>query len=158
LVNFYCNKYINCQKELDSKLVCFYRNKDGFIQKIEFNFFNDYSSNFVNDFKVKYNDDSISDDDFIIFSYLNNKIKYILCLNSSKYDDFQIYTKKNFPNTNSNTNGQTINDLDKIEFSCKYNTGKLLSFLFIKNDDLSSYRKENEDNFFFFLMEFQICL
>ena len=84
LVNFYCNKYINCQKEFDSKLVCFYRNKDGFIQKIEFNsfflyiylyyiyninFYNDYSSNFVNDFKVKYNDDSISDDDFIIFSY-----------------------------------------------------------------------------------------
>ena len=33
------NKYINCQKELDSKLVCFYRNKDGFVQKIEFNSF-----------------------------------------------------------------------------------------------------------------------
>ena len=144
------NKYINCQKEFDSKLVCFYRNKDGFIQKIEFNFHNDYSSNFVNDFKVKYNDDSISDDDFIIFSYLNNKIKYILCLNSSKYDDFQIYTKKNFPNTNLNTNGHTINNLDKIEFSCKYNTGKLLSFLFIKNDDLSSYRQENKGNFIFF--------
>ena len=63
------NKYINCQKVLNSQLACFYRNKDSVIHKIEFNFNKAYSSKIVDDFRVKYDDDSISDDDFIIFSY-----------------------------------------------------------------------------------------
>jgi hypothetical protein len=138
---------------LDPKLVCFYRNEDNVIQKIEFNFYNDHPS-FVHDFKVKYNDDSISDDDFIIFSYLNNKIKYLLCLNSNKYDDFRIYFKNTFPYQNTNGGVIPINDLDKPDFSCKNNTEKLLSLLFINSrlEDMLTIQEydDNEANFYYF--------
>jgi hypothetical protein len=158
------NKYINCQKVLDSKLVCFYRNKDSVIQKIEFNlnsnFNKAYSSNIVHDFRVKYDDVSISDDDFIIFSYLINKIKYILCPNSNKYDDFRIYFKKNFPYQNTNDEVISIINLDKPDFSCKNNTEKLLSLLFINSmktvEEMVKVQEnnKNEVNFFYFSNEF----
>ena len=154
------NKYINCQKMLDSKLVCFYRNKDSVIHKIEFNFYNAYSSKIDDYFRVKYDDDSISDDDFIIFSYLNNKIKYILCPNSNKYDDFRIYFKKNFPYQNTNDKVKSIDNLDKSDFSCKNNAEKLLSLLFINSmntaGEMVKFQEndENEVNFFYFSDEF----
>ena len=71
-------------------------------------------------------------------------------------DDFRIYFKKNFLYQNTNDEVISIDNLDKHNFSCKNNTEKFLSLLFINSMNTAEEmvkvqeNDENEVNFFYF--------
>ena len=151
------NKYINCQNELGSKIICFYCDINKSVRKIEFNFYyQQYSSKIYDNYILKYNE-SISDDAFIMASILNDKLKFFLCLDSNQ-DNFLIYAKNNFPPNYygsrrlSGVQSRNDNIFNEIPFSCN-EQGKLLSFFIVNRltsieDVLTSI--EEEKKFYYF--------
>ena len=100
------NNIINCQKEMDQRLVCYYFDNNKNIQTVIYNI-NSCTFSHDNDIDKALKYDNLKnipelENTFIIISILKNQVKYFMCLNTSFQQTLKMYTKKNFPPNNKN--------------------------------------------------------
>ena len=150
------NNIINCQKEMDSQLVCYYFDKDKNIQTVIYNI-KTCSFSYIYDIDKALKYDNLKnipnlENTFIIISILKSQVKYFICLNTNFQNTLKMYTKRNFPPNYTNrrlwSGWQSNNNNDNITefiFTCP-NEESLMIFSIFKKDGCLNSLNSNANN------------
>ena len=137
------NSYINCHGVLTSQLNCYFIDTKKFVKQIIFNF---YSSIYSQDSDESFLLDIDLDFSNIlpVASYLKDRVKIFICLNSTLNQNYQIYSKINFPNKRLRRmqGGEQINKFQEFNFNCDKNEN-LFIFSNINNNNCKNNINDN---------------